>query len=108
MWPADRGVPEELDATTITSGTSHRSIEPSPLSSVMFATSGDTMLNTSPPGPVQLHCSSGSKLLGGAVSVHMPTPLVSSWTLHLSTTASTPSSAPPSPLFGRLPGPHAV
>ena len=69
---------ETTDATTTTSGMSHRSIAPSPLSSVRFATSGDTMLLVSPFGPFHIHWITGSKLFGAAAFVQFGTPLVSS------------------------------
>src|SRR5664279_602931 len=88
---------------------SHRSIAPSPLSSVRFATSGETMLLVSPFGPFHIHWISGSKLFGGAAFVQFGTPLVSSWTLHLLTYASGPPlPLPPPSAISRWGVPHAA
>src|SRR5262249_3243621 len=107
MWPGDIGEPDDVDATTTISGTSHRLISPSALSSVRFATSGVTMLYGSV-APVHDHCSSGSKLFGGALSVHCGTPLSLSCTWHMSTGPLSPEPFASSPEFGRAPGPQAT
>ena len=110
MWPGALGEPEDVEATTTTSGMSHRLISPSALSSVRFATSGVTMLYGSL-APVQVHWMSGSKASGGARSVHCGTPFpMSSCTWHKSTGPESPlaplPSAPPPP--GRLGEPQAT
>ena len=108
MWPGSAGEPVPVEATTTMSGVSHRSISPSALSSVRFATSGVTMLLVSPLGPIHIHWISGSKLSGGATSLQIGTPLPSSWTLHWSIAGASGWSPPsPGPSW-RLPGPHAT
>src|SRR5258706_14065286 len=94
MWPTEFGEPDEADATTMTSGTSHKSIAPSPLSSVMFATSGATIEYNSGDGPAHVHWISGSKLFGGAVEVHMPTRMTSGCTLHWWNGGAPPTTTP--------------
>src|SRR3569623_2778358 len=109
MCPGSSGWPTPVDATTTTSGTSHRSIAPSPLSSVRFATSGVTMLLVSPFGPIHIHWMSGSKLFAGATSVQFGTPFESSVTLQRLTGSASTDPLPPSPpLPSRCGDPHAV
>ena len=69
------------------SGVSHRSISPSPLSSVRLATTGVTTTCVSPSWPGHAHWMSGSKLSGGAASVHGTFASMASTTLHRSTGA---------------------
>src|SRR5690349_19602186 len=75
-------------AVTRTSGTSQRSIFPSPLSSVKLPTSGKTQLPSSGPpvGPFHVHLVVGVNAFGGADFVHSRPPPLSSegGTLHLS------------------------
>src|SRR5689334_4243288 len=67
----------------MTSGTSHRSISPSLLSSVRLATSGVVIDCDSPLRPMNDHCTSGSNASGGAVIEQSPTASMSSTTLQL-------------------------
>ena len=76
---------------------SHRSIAPSPLSSVRLATSGVAELPPSTCAEPHDHCTSGSKLSGGALSLQSPIASMSSTTLQLGAgpSLSTWMSAPP-------------
>ena len=82
-WTWAESTNRPLFATTTTSGTSHRSISPSPLSSVRFATSGVTQQADL---PSHSHCTSGSKASGGADSLQSGNPSPFSATLQMSPT----------------------
>src|SRR5690349_9557850 len=76
----------------MTSGTSHRSISPSLLSSVRLATSGVVIDCDSPLRPLNDHCTSGSNASGGAVSSQSPTASMSSTTLQVGPCVMSPVS----------------